>query len=161
MAIFFPSRNKFLKWTLFFNLAWRTGWTKGETREYWKNFWLQKHPALLLHTPNVQCRAHPAGVILEAPQEHCSSPLPWFSTVNKHDVVLAVIAPTGMFLFYFSFHTYAQFHMFARGVERGRTCGNAWFISDPRCIHYVGRGQTNSFGFSTTFSTVKCHNIAP
>lgn len=38
-------------------------------------------------------------VILEAPQVHTL----WFSTVNKHDVVLTVIAATGMFLFDFFF----------------------------------------------------------
>lgn len=54
-------------------------------------------------------------VILEAPQVHTL----WFSTVNKHDVVLTVIAATGMFLFDFFFcQTYTHFYMFACGVER-------------------------------------------
>lgn len=66
----------------------------------------------------------------------------WFSTVNKHDVVLAAIAQTGMFLFYFSFlYLHTVLHVCMWRWERRRECGTAWFISDPRCFNYLSRGR--------------------
>lgn len=118
---------------------------KGEMRECRKRFLSLKLPPLLLQTPNVQCCAHPGGVILDAPQEYCSSPLRhrlWFSTVNKHDVVLTVIAQTGMFLFYFSFsYLHIVSRVCMRCWERRRKCGTAWFISDSCCFNYLSRGH--------------------
>lgn len=110
-----------------------------------KRFLSLKLPPLLLHNPNVQCCVHPGGVILEAPQEYCSSPLQhrlWFSTVNKHDVVPTVIAQTGMFLFYLSFsYLHTVPHVCMWHWERRTKCRTAWFISDPRCFNYLSRGH--------------------
>lgn len=72
---------------------------------------------------------HPGGIILEAPQEYCSSPLQhrlWFSTVNKHDVVLTVIAQTGMFLFWLLFfiptHSFTCLHVALREKKKTWFC---------------------------------------
>lgn len=133
-----PKMNVFLtKWERQKNKRWKEGMQK--------RFLSLKLPPLLLHTPNVQCCVHPGGVILEAPQEYCSSPLRhrlWFSTVNKHDVVPIVIAQTGMFLFYLSFsYLHTVSHVCMWHWERRRKRGTAWFISDPRCFNYLSRGH--------------------
>lgn len=65
-----------------------------------KRFLSLKFPHLPLHAQNVQYCVHSGGVVLEASQEYCRSPLQhsvWFSSVNKNDVVFITIARTGLF----------------------------------------------------------------
>lgn len=130
------------------------GWSEGLQ----KRFLSLKLPFLLLHIPIVWCCGHPDRIIPEAPQEYWCSPRQhkfWFSTVNKHDVVLTVIAQTGMLLFFFFtslFHTYTQFHMFVCGAEReeeNRVLHVYFRLSLPQLF----KQRTHKF-FGGRFSTV-------
>lgn len=80
--------------------------------------------------------------------EFCSSPLGhrlWFSTVNKHDVVLTVIARTGMFLsFLSSFSTYLHgFTCLQIALREKRN--TALFTSHPRRLSCSSTVDTDRF----------------
>lgn len=122
------------------------GREEGEKREYRRDFGFFQLPPLPLQSPSMQWCAHPSTIILEAPLENCSSPdstVIWFRIANKHDVVAALIAQTGMFLFLTSlFHTSTQFsHVCMWCWERRRSHVTAWCISDPCCFNYFNRGH--------------------
>ena len=87
------------------DLARHRGWIKVKrgNKEF---FFVFKTPSPPITYSKCAMLRSPRRSHSEAPQEYCSSPPRhklWFSTVNKHDVVLTEIAQTGMFLFYFCF----------------------------------------------------------